>query len=179
MRRAKPSCNLPVAPNNTLSDLLILAHGTAVATSLPDAVLLGSSGSQSPAVARGTAACSYLAPAATPTRAAPMPPRVLDRETGGQFILGQNYPNPHLGETTVPFILTNGGDVRLDLFDLAGRKMAGINRKGMQPGEQTINLNLSGLGLAAGDYVYQLQVTNSHGVYRQSKLMTAASQTEA
>ena len=168
-----------MAPNNTLSDLLSPTHGTAEATTPPDAVLLGSSGAHAAAVVPGTAARSYLAPAAPPKRATPMPTRVLDRETGGQFILGQNYPNPYFGETTVPFTLTNGGDVRLDLFDLAGRKMAGINRKGMQPGEQTINLNLSGLGLAAGDYVYQLQVTNSHGVYRQSRLMTAGSQTEA
>ncbi|ALW85199.1 hypothetical protein AUC43_08890 [Hymenobacter sedentarius] len=98
---------------------------------------------------------------------------MLDRETGGQFVLGQNHPNPYWGETTVPFTLTNGGDVRLDLFDLAGRKVAGINRKGMRAGEHTIALNLSGLGLAAGQYVYQLQVTNSYGVYRQSKTMTA------
>nr|WP_230688417.1 T9SS type A sorting domain-containing protein [Hymenobacter jeongseonensis] len=100
-------------------------------------------------------------------------PRGLDRETGGQFTLGQNYPNPYIGETTVPFTLTHGGDVRLDLFDVAGRKMAGISRKGMTAGAQTISLNLSGLGLPSGDYLYQLQVTNSHGVYRQSKMMTA------
>jgi hypothetical protein len=99
--------------------------------------------------------------------------RLLDRETGGQFILGQNYPNPYVDETTVPFFLTNGGDVRLDLFDLAGRKVAGITRKNMSAGEHTIPLNLGGLGLRPGDYLYQLQVTNARGVYRQSKLMTA------
>ncbi|GAB3290219.1 hypothetical protein GCM10027511_02480 [Hymenobacter humi] len=109
------------------------------------------------------------------TRQAPAPvPRVLDRETGGQFVLGQNYPNPYVGETTVPFTLTNTSDVRLDLFDLAGRKVAGIVRKNQGAGEHTIKLNLGGLGLPPGDYLYQLQVSNSRGVYRQSKLMTAA-----
>jgi hypothetical protein len=102
-------------------------------------------------------------------------PRILDRETGGQFVLGQNFPNPYDGETTIPFALTNGGDVRLDLFDVQGRKMASIARPGMSAGEHIIHLNLSGLGLAAGEYSYQLQVTNGRGVYRQSKMMTAAS----
>ncbi len=100
-------------------------------------------------------------------------PRGLERETGGQFTLSQNYPNPYVGETTVPFALAHGGDVKLDLFDAAGRKMAGIARKSMAAGAHTIGLNLSGLGLPPGNYLYQLQVTNSYGVYRQSKTMTA------
>ena len=103
---------------------------------------------------------------------AAVPRIVLDRETGGQFILGQNYPNPCVGATAIPFALSNGGDVRLDLFDLAGRKMTGIIRKEMGAGEHTVQLNLSGLGLPVGDYIYQLQVTNGRGVYRQGKQMT-------
>ncbi|SFQ67908.1 hypothetical protein [Hymenobacter arizonensis] len=99
--------------------------------------------------------------------------RGFDRETGGQFTLGQNDPNPYFAETTIPFTLVNGGDVRLDLFDLLGRKMASIPRPGMSAGAHTIHLNLSGLGLAAGDYSYQLQVVNSRGVFRQCKMMTA------
>lgn len=105
----------------------------------------------------------------------PLGPRVvLDRETGGQFVLGQNYPNPCADATTVPFTLSNGSDVRLDLFDAAGRKVIGVLRREMSPGAHTIVLNLSGLGLRAGEYNYQLQVANSRGVYRQSKPMTAA-----
>ncbi|MBF9219761.1 T9SS type A sorting domain-containing protein [Hymenobacter ruricola] len=94
-------------------------------------------------------------------------------ETGGQFILDQNYPNPFVGETTVPFTLATAADVRLDLFDMLGRKVAGVVRKGRGAGTQSIKLNLVGLGLAAGDYAYQLEVTNRHGVFRQRKLMTA------
>ncbi|WP_426059843.1 hypothetical protein [Hymenobacter sp. B1770] len=99
--------------------------------------------------------------------------RGFDRETGGQFTLDQNDPNPYFAETTIPFTLANGGDVRLDLFDLLGRKMASISRPGMSAGAHSIYLNLSGLGLAAGDYAYQLQVANSRGVFRQCKMMTA------
>ncbi|MDO7844793.1 T9SS type A sorting domain-containing protein [Hymenobacter sp. M29] len=95
------------------------------------------------------------------------------RENGGQFTLGQNYPNPFVRETTVPFTLNVAADVRLDLFDLMGRKMAGVVRKSRHAGAQSIKLNLDGMGLAAGDYTYQLEVTTRHGVYRQRMLMTA------
>jgi hypothetical protein len=88
------------------------------------------------------------------------------------FMLGQNYPNPHHGETTVPFTLPINADVRLDLFDPLGRKMAGVVRRGRSAGAQTIKLNLDGLGLPAGDYIYQLQVSTRFGIHQQAKLMT-------
>ncbi|MBO2010037.1 T9SS type A sorting domain-containing protein [Hymenobacter negativus] len=99
-------------------------------------------------------------------------PRIPDRVTGGQFILGQNYPNPYKGETNVPFTLANSADVRLNILDLMGRKVAGVVRKGCSAGAQSIRLNLTGIGLPPGDYVYELQVTTRQGVYRQSMLMT-------
>ena len=98
--------------------------------------------------------------------------RQLGRSTGGQFVLAQNYPNPHTGETTIPFTLAHPADVRLDITDMAGRKVAGVVRKNRSPGPQSIKLNLSGLGLPACDYEYELQVTTRHGIFRQSKLMT-------
>ena len=132
-----------------------------------------SSSSVTEAETLGTATPDGVPPSEEPLDAVAAVPRiVLDRETGGQFILGQNYPNPCVGATAIPFALSNGGDVRLDLFDLAGRKMTGIIRKEMGAGEHTVQLNLSGLGLPAGDYIYQLQVTNGRGVYRQGKQMT-------
>ncbi|MGY3089074.1 hypothetical protein ACVWYF_002114 [Hymenobacter sp. UYAg731] len=88
------------------------------------------------------------------------------------FVLGQNYPNPHHGETTVPFTLPINADIHLDLFDCLGRKMAGVVRKGRIAGSQNIKLNLEGLGLPAGDYIYRLQVSNRFGIYQQSKQMT-------
>lgn len=90
-----------------------------------------------------------------------------------QARLGQNYPNPYANETTVPFTLTYPADVRLILLDPLGRRVVAIIRKGLGPGEHCIALNLRGLGLAAGNYVYQLQVAGSHGLCRQSKTMTA------
>ena len=95
-------------------------------------------------------------------------------EINDMFTLGQNYPNPHLGETVIPFTLTEDAEIKLNLFDLKDRRMASIMRKELKAGEHTISLNLTGLGLPAGNYVYQLQVSNHHSVYRQHKTMTMA-----
>lgn len=90
------------------------------------------------------------------------------------FVLGQNYPNPHSGETTVPFMLPINADVQLDLFDQLGRKMASVVRRGRIAGPQNIKLNLEGLGLPSGDYIYRLQVSSRFGIHQQTMRMTLA-----
>lgn len=98
----------------------------------------------------------------------------LEPETGGQFKLGQNFPNPYIDETTIPFSLKSNSDVKLELFDLNARKVVEISRKNMEAGDNQIKLNLKEQGIARGNYVYQLEVSNQKGTYRQCKMMTAA-----
>ncbi|MEI7803685.1 MAG: T9SS type A sorting domain-containing protein [Bacteroidota bacterium] len=97
----------------------------------------------------------------------------LEPETGGQFKLKQNFPNPYSEETTIPFTLANQSDVTIELWDLTGRKMASILNTEMSAGEQTVTLNMKSLGLPVGNYVYQIQVENKNGIFRQCKLMSA------
>ncbi|NUO02267.1 MAG: T9SS type A sorting domain-containing protein [Saprospiraceae bacterium] len=97
----------------------------------------------------------------------------LEPETGGQFKLKQNYPNPHKGRTTIPFSLTNTSDVVISLWDLTGKKVAEVVQNDLSEGEHAINIDLQGLGIPVGNYAYQLQVSNSNGVFRQCKMMTA------
>lgn len=94
-------------------------------------------------------------------------------ETGGQFTLGQNFPNPCTTATTIPFHLTSPADVRLALYDLMGRQVAQIARPGLAAGDHQLPLTFAALGLPSGHYVYQLEVTNLHGTYRQCKRITA------
>lgn len=94
-------------------------------------------------------------------------------ETGGQFKLGQNFPNPYTETTTAPFSLANDAEVQLDLFNLAGRHVGMIKAGHLPAGDHQIEINVQKLGLPAANYVYQLQVSNSEGVFRQGKLMTA------
>lgn len=97
----------------------------------------------------------------------------VEPETGGQFKLEQNYPNPFQGSTTVPFTLTNRSEVQLDLFNLAGQKVASIPKGELAPGAHAVDVDLQALGLSLHHYVYQLQVLNDNGVFRQCKMMTA------
>ena len=98
----------------------------------------------------------------------------LEPETGGQFKLAQNYPNPFVNETTIPFTLTNPSNVLIEIFDLNGKKLAELANQKMNAGAQqiTIGKNLNGILLSAGAYVYQLTVENSTGVFKQCKVMT-------
>ncbi|RYZ18947.1 MAG: T9SS type A sorting domain-containing protein [Sphingobacteriales bacterium] len=98
----------------------------------------------------------------------------VEKENSKQFHLGQNYPNPHRGVTTVPFSLVNTSKVTFDVFDLQGRKVSTMEQGTLSPGEHTVVLNLSYIGISQGNYVYQIQVENSDGVFRLCKMMTAA-----
>lgn len=95
-------------------------------------------------------------------------------ETGGQFKLGQNFPNPYTSETTVPFTLLNAANVKLHLYNLAGQKMLEIDRPNLGVGDHQIKVNAKTLGIPVGDYAYMLEVQNEAGTFKQSKLMTAA-----
>jgi protocatechuate 3,4-dioxygenase beta subunit len=97
----------------------------------------------------------------------------LEPETGGQFKLMQNFPNPYQNQTTIPFNLTNPSDVELDIWTLAGQKLTTISRPNLSAGDQKMELNFKNLGLDSTNYIYQLQVTNEHGTFRQCKMMTA------
>ncbi|MBL7999589.1 MAG: T9SS type A sorting domain-containing protein [Candidatus Kapabacteria bacterium] len=93
-------------------------------------------------------------------------------ETGGQFTLGQNYPNPCAGTTTIPFTLAAPAHVQLALFDLNGRKVADILNTNLPDGSHSAAVVVSQYGLPVGAYAYQLEVTNSQGTFRQSKMIT-------
>jgi protocatechuate 3,4-dioxygenase beta subunit len=93
-------------------------------------------------------------------------------ETGGQFVLAQNYPNPYKNSTIVPFSLANTSDVQLEIFDFSGKKVATIQKNNLAAGNQEINVDLKALGLIHANYVYQLEVKNAIGTFRQCKVMT-------
>ncbi|MBL7953253.1 MAG: T9SS type A sorting domain-containing protein [Flavobacteriales bacterium] len=99
----------------------------------------------------------------------------LEPETGGQFKLGQNFPNPYVGATVVPFSLKNTSDITIELFDMNGRKVAAVERKNLAPGDHQVRLDTVELDVPTANYVYQLSVINAHGTHRQCKMMTAAS----
>lgn len=99
---------------------------------------------------------------------------VPEPETGGQFELKQNYPNPFISATTVPFTLKHSGNVSLEIFDMNGKKVESIAPVRLGPGSHTIELDRQGLlaHLGSGSYVYQFTCENSFGRFTQCKVMT-------
>lgn len=93
-------------------------------------------------------------------------------ETGGQFTLLQNHPNPFLDHTTIPFQLNTQADVTLELWDLQGRKLHEVKRSGLDPGRHEMAIDFQRLGLLPASYVYQLVVQTAKGRFTKVKRMT-------
>lgn len=98
----------------------------------------------------------------------------LELQNAERFSVGQNFPNPHAGNTTIPVKLKQPGELEISLWDLNGRRVATVMRSVQPAGELSIPVDLATLGLAQGTYAYQVQLTTDQGVYRDVKLMTAA-----
>lgn len=94
-------------------------------------------------------------------------------ETGGQFKLGQNFPNPYNDVTTIPFTLNTASDVKIELFDLSAKKVAVIDKGRLSIGDHKVVVNTGSLAIPTGNYIYQIEVSNNNGIFRQCKMMTA------
>lgn len=97
----------------------------------------------------------------------------LEKENAKQFSLEQNFPNPYLNETIVPLYLVQPSDIKIDLYDLQGRMVATVTRNRLSSGDHDILLNMKALGISTGNYIYQIEVKNSNGIFRDCKMMTA------
>jgi parallel beta-helix repeat protein len=82
-----------------------------------------------------------------------------------QYSLYQNYPNPFNPMTTIRFDLPKDGSVKLEVYDILGRKITTLINEYRSAGsyEQSFNASL----LASGVYIYKLQA----GDYVSSKKM--------
>jgi len=83
-----------------------------------------------------------------------------------KFTLKQNYPNPFNPSTTISFVLPQASAVRLEVFDIQGRRVSVLTNRTLNAGQHRINFDAS--GLASGMYIYKLKAGN----FVQSKTMT-------
>jgi len=70
-------------------------------------------------------------------------------------LLGQSYPNPAAGPTTIEFRLPREGDVSLRLYDVAGREVAVLAQGRRGPGRHLVSVAAE--RLAPGSYHYVLR----------------------
>jgi len=79
--------------------------------------------------------------------------------------LGQNYPNPAIGKTEIPFYIENAGEVKIKLYDSTGKYIMDVANDVFPQGYNTVEVNVSGLNQAI--YFYQLVADN----FKQARKM--------
>lgn len=88
--------------------------------------------------------------------------------------LGQNYPNPFNPGTVIPFEVPAGeGEVQLRVYDTAGQRVQTLVAGTPDGGRQDVRWDgrdHSGMGVAAGVYLYRLEVGGSVAVGKMVKL---------
>ena len=77
------------------------------------------------------------------------------RELPDRISLSQNYPNPFNPATQIRYELPQAGQVSLEVFDMAGRRVAELVNGQVNAGVHTVSFD--GSGLSSGVYMYRLQ----------------------
>lgn len=84
---------------------------------------------------------------------------VAVRSVNPQMVsIEQNYPNPFQEQTTIRYSLTEQEDVRLEIFDVLGRKVSTLVNQPQSRGIYSEPFTAE--GLASGIYFYRLSIGN-------------------
>lgn len=76
-----------------------------------------------------------------------------------KFELEQNYPNPFNPETTIKFAVPKKGHVKIEIFDVLGRKVGTLIDKDMDRGKFNVTWdgrNHLGIKVSSGMYIYRM-----------------------
>jgi hypothetical protein len=83
-----------------------------------------------------------------------------------KFLLSQNYPNPFNARTAIEFSIPSSGDVRLEAFDLLGRRVAVLIDKELESGSHSVIWDCS--DLSTGVYFYRLTIGDNTAVRKMT-----------
>jgi Domain of unknown function (DUF4082)/Secretion system C-terminal sorting domain len=73
----------------------------------------------------------------------------------GEYVLGQNYPNPFRNETTIQYTIPQSVPVNISLFDISGRTVKVLVNASKEAGTHAISFNTG--ALTRGVYYYKIQ----------------------
>ena len=95
---------------------------------------------------------------------------IENSEIPKHFELHQNYPNPFNPSTNISFSLPSAGNVKLEIFNVIGQKIATLINEKLSAGEHVVQWDgrdRSGATVSSGVYFYRLEA----GDERRSKKM--------
>ncbi|MBC8314231.1 MAG: T9SS type A sorting domain-containing protein, partial [Bacteroidetes bacterium] len=78
--------------------------------------------------------------------------------------LGQNYPNPVMKSTIIPFTIIQPEHVTIDVFDVRGKRVMSLVDAFMQAGNHAITwdgVDQSGRKVPGGIYIYTMRTMNN------------------
>ncbi|MEX0608752.1 MAG: S8 family serine peptidase [Balneolaceae bacterium] len=88
-----------------------------------------------------------------------------EKELPKWYSLQQNYPNPFNPSTAISFDLPESHEVKLNVFDLLGRKVAQLVNETKEAGKHTVYFDAS--NLSSGVYIYRIEA----GAFIQNQKM--------
>jgi hypothetical protein len=81
------------------------------------------------------------------------------KEVAQSYKLNQNYPNPFNPSTEITFTLTKSANVKLNVYNLLGKKVAELVNGKREAGFNKVTFNAK--NLASGVYFYKLEAGNT------------------
>jgi hypothetical protein len=87
-----------------------------------------------------------------------------------EFALEQNYPNPFNPSTNIEFSLRSASNVRLEVFNVLGQRVATlVNGSTLPAGAHSVTFDAS--DLTSGMYIYRLQAGSNFSQTRTMMLL--------
>jgi flagellar hook assembly protein FlgD len=80
-----------------------------------------------------------------------------------EFALHQNYPNPFNPVTSIQFDIPEQSEVRMDIYNLMGQRVATLINNTLEPGFHAVKWNGTndfGNQLSSGMYIYRISANN-------------------
>ena len=96
----------------------------------------------------------------------------IEKENAKNLKLEQNFPNPFTTQTTIPYYINLVSDVKIALYNTEGQKLHVVEFNQQMIGNHEYEINFESLGIPPANYIYQLEVKNENGLYRDCKMMT-------
>ena len=80
----------------------------------------------------------------------------------GTFALSQNYPNPFNPSTKIDYSIPTDARVKIELYNIAGQKIADLVNNEQSAGFYSINVNASSFkNITSGVYIYKMTATEN------------------